>query len=219
VRAALFTIPAVAVVSVALQLSFGFVQSVQFRWVVDALVLKFPPFQFEGARSGWLRDWLIVPPLIMAVLQSYSLFRRELEDRVLSALRPLLEVALVAFLCGIGGFLPSFVAFRADWQLNKALRETSDVVAPINFNVTRPEVGNPIQLMGNTIQLTLEDMEKLYPPLSDASRILLRDATVVVSRNPASRISYSTVVRFRNGLVCTSDGPRRFKRCEMQGQK
>jgi hypothetical protein len=221
VRAALLTIPTVGLVFVALRLSVGFVQGLEYSNFFDSFILRFHPFPFAVAAQDLARkaEWLLVLPLLVAVIQSYRLFRRELEDRLLPVLRPLLELALTVFLFGIAGLSSVFAAYSADRQLDVVLRETSDVIATVNLNITRPEASNPLQL-------TLEDMLKVYPQLSNTSRAWLRYASVVVSRNPGSRFGYSTEVRFRNGLICISGTPARtgpegpiFVNCERKAGK
>ena len=216
IRAALLTIPAIAAVLLALKLGFGFVQSFYVRSLLDSFILRFHPFPFTQeteklADFGGPAGWLILPPVVLAAIQSYRMFRREPEDRPRPAASLFAEVALAAFLIGIVGLLPSFVLFSANRQLNRALIETSDAVATFNLNVARPDVDKPLHL-------NLESISQVNPQLSNAARILLRDATIEVSRSFTGRSSYSTVIRFRNGLTCTSDGPF-FVRCEMPPEK
>jgi hypothetical protein len=44
--------------------------------------------------------WLILPTLLLAVFQSYRLFRTEPQDSIRSVIRYLTPLAIVAFLCG-----------------------------------------------------------------------------------------------------------------------
>jgi polyhydroxybutyrate depolymerase len=109
VRAALWFAPAMAAVLLAGRCG---------GWIapklVDLVVSKFHPFAdfrfinavsnlhlqlfFLGATPLWVISLLLVPTLLVAVVQSYRLFRTPLQGSPLSAVRNLLPLAVTAFL-------------------------------------------------------------------------------------------------------------------------
>jgi hypothetical protein len=117
---------------------------------------------------------LLVPTLLYAVIQSYRLFRAHLQDRALSAVRSLLPLAMLAFLCGC--FSLAFYTFvsRAAWDPKfTALFETIEAIRKIQSRAAKPDAAHPLNL-------TVEDLAKASP-LSKSTRRLLGDSHITLS--------------------------------------
>ena len=63
-----------------------------------------------------LNATILVPTLLYAVIQSYRLFRAQLQDRALSVVRSLLPLAMTAFLCNFSLFAFDTFVGRAAWH-------------------------------------------------------------------------------------------------------
>jgi hypothetical protein len=222
IRAALLVIPAIAFVLAALALSLSFVRVLHFTHTLDPLVLRFHPFPFPGASSttgveqtlgyfGGVTEWLFVPPLLVAVSQSYRLFRREAYERFFAALRPLFGIALAGLVFGYALGIQSAVVIRATQLSFDAFWEANEVIAKLSRTALKPR-----EVAGGPTNLSVEDLSKVAP-LSEASYTVLRGA--VISANlEGVQGRYVTEIRFGNGLSCTPDFISRY-RCEMRTGK
>jgi hypothetical protein len=173
---------------------------------------QFHPFLLPGEQTfghfGQVIGLLIVPPLLVAAIQSYRLFRREAYDRFSAALRPLLQVALAALVFAAALALPpafvtraSHLSFQAWWDANKAIAKLPPDMIPVAASPT---------------QLSVEDLSKVAP-LSEEARIVLRGAAISANRR-TGRGSYVTAIRFGNGLSCTINFISRYH-CERRAEK
>jgi hypothetical protein len=198
IRAALLTLPAIAIVVVAIRLSVISVQRLHFTHTLDPFILKFHPFPFTAELnigyffSREIMNWLIAPPLLLAVIQSYRLFGREVHERFFAVVRPLLEVALTALVVGTMLGIPSAIMTRASQLSFYALMEANDAIGRLPPAVI-PEGAGPTQL-------SVDDLSSAGS-LSDSSRELLRETSISVNGKPGRR---SVSVRFRNGLSCSA---------------
>jgi flagellar biosynthesis protein FliQ len=119
---------------------------------------------------------ILVPTLLYAVIQSYRLFRAQLQDRALSVVRRLLPLAVLAFLCGF--FSLAFYTFvgRAAWAAVDprwiALPETIGALQKIQSGIAKPDAAHPLEL-------TVEDLAKASP-LSKSTRRLLGDSHITL---------------------------------------
>jgi len=117
---------------------------------------------------------ILIPTLLYAVIQSYRLFRAQLQDRALSAVRSLLPLAMLAFLCGC--FSLAFYTFvsQAAWDPKfTALFETIEAIRKIQSRAAKPDAAHPLNL-------TVEDLAKASP-LSKSTRRLLGDSHITLS--------------------------------------
>src|ERR1700674_2828555 len=143
--------------------------------LMDLVVSRFDPFadfRFTNAISNILygryatpamfATLLLVPTLLFAVIQSYWLFRTQLQDSTMSVIRYLLPLALVAFLCSFS--LAAFVAFvdHAKQQMWTLFRETHEAIEKIQPGTAKLDAAHPLQL-------TVEDLAKASP-LSERTR-------------------------------------------------
>ena len=120
-----------------------------------------------------LTTLILVPTLLYAVIQSYRLFRAQLQDRVLSVVRSLLPLAMTAFLCSF--FSLAFYTFvgQARDQKTTALFQIIDAIQKFQSGVGKLDAAHPMQL-------TVEDLAKASP-ISKSTRRLLGDSHITLS--------------------------------------
>jgi hypothetical protein len=123
---------------------------------------------------------ILVPTLPYAVVQSYRLFRAQIQDRALSVVRSLLPLAMLASLCSF--FSLAFYTFvsqaaeasrAAQHPKETALIETVGAIRNILSGAEKPDAAHPLEL-------TVEDLAKVFP-LSKSTRRLLDDSHITVS--------------------------------------
>ncbi len=116
---------------------------------------------------------VLVPTLFLAVIQSYRLFRAQLQDSALSLVRNLLPLAVVTFLCSFS--LMAFFSFvvRVRNQKSIALFETIDAIQKIQAGGAKLDAAHPLQL-------TVEDLAKASP-LSKSTRRVLGNSYITVA--------------------------------------
>jgi hypothetical protein len=120
---------------------------------------------------------ILVPTLLYAAIQSYRLFRAQLQGRALSVVRSLLPLAILAFLCSF--FSMAYYTFvgRAAWAALDprwtALTETIEALRKIQSGVAKPDAAHPLEL-------TVEDLAKAST-LSKSTRRLLGDSHITLS--------------------------------------
>jgi len=155
VRAALWFVPAVGAVLLA-----GRCGGWMAPRLVDLAVSRFDPFayfRFTHAVSS-LQSFLIfatplrvvtlllVPTLLLAVIQSYRLFRAPLQDSIFFVIRNLLPLAITAFLCTLA--LMAFYAFvaHAKQQMWTMFSETHEAIEKIQPGPSKLDATHPPQL-------------------------------------------------------------------------
>jgi hypothetical protein len=118
--------------------------------------------------------WVVLAPtLFLAVIQSYRLFRAQLQDSALTLVRNLLPLAVVPFLCSFSLMaLFSFVV-RAQNQESTALFETIDAIQKIQSGGAKLDAAHPLQL-------TVEDLAKAST-LSKSTRRLLGNSHITLA--------------------------------------
>jgi hypothetical protein len=92
VRAVLWVFPAVGALSLSSRFGTSLGELTAAGTLIDP-VLRIP----DGPAAV---VWLIVPTLLLAVIQSYRLFRTDPQDSIRSVIRYLMPLTIVAFLCG-----------------------------------------------------------------------------------------------------------------------
>ncbi len=134
-----------------------------------------------------LRATILVPTLVLAVIQSYRLFRAQVQDRLLSAVRSLLPLAVTAFLCSFS-WLASYtfvldatghtrmLFFGTGYAIEEILR--AQAIEKARPRLAPPDATHPLQLTGDDVEKAL----KAYPiPLPGDTRRWLRDARITVT--------------------------------------
>ena len=131
--------------------------------------------------------WLLwVPTLLLAVVQSYRLFRTPLQDRALSVVRSLLPLAMTAFLCTFS-LLASYTFVNDATGPTRALMignayAIEEIVRERAIEETRPGVAKLDAT--HPLQLTENDVENAFPRLfayQESTRRWLRNARITVS--------------------------------------
>ena len=160
---------------------------------------------------------LLFPTLLFAVIQSYRLFRAQLQDRTLSVVRSLLPLAVTAFLC-------SFLLLASYTFVNDATGQTRMVFFTAHYTIeetlrrraiekTLPRVANPDGI--EALQLTGDDVEKAfkaYPfSLPAITRRWLRNARITVTPDKSHPGGFSCV-ETRWGATCLLFGHHPFGR-------
>jgi hypothetical protein len=124
-----------------------------------------------------LTTLILVPTMLCAVIQSYRLFRAQLQDRALSVLRSLLPLATLASLCGFSSLASYTFVGRAAWATLDprwtGLTETIEALRKIQSGVAKPDASHPLEL-------NVEDLAKAFP-LSKSTRRLLGDSHITLS--------------------------------------
>jgi len=150
--------------------------------MVDFILAKFDPFanlRFAVAVSKLSSFWsfnrpappmlaiLGVPALLLAVIQSYRLFRTQLQDSTRSLVRNLLPLGMVVFLLTF-----SWVAFNA--FVDRAGWEVWNLFGPTNVALDKILPGASSSDAMHPLQLTVDDLVKALPsspfPLSESMR-------------------------------------------------
>jgi hypothetical protein len=224
VRAALWLFPAIG--SLVLAGLFG-------NWVgreaMNLIVSRFDlftNFRFTNAVSSLQRfvvlatpprviTFLLVPTLLIAVIQSYRMFREQVQDSTLFVTRKLLPLAITAFLSIFSLMaLNAFVA-NAQQQMWSMFRETHEAIEKIQPDTAKMDATHPLQL-------TAEDLVKAAP-LSERTQRWLRDSRISVAPDewhPGGRYccggnwsigiapgkdqsGYLAVIRLPSGSDCT----------------
>jgi len=116
---------------------------------------------------------VLVPTLFLAVIQSYRLFRSQLQNSTLSVIRSLLPLAMVAFLCSFS--LLAFFSFvnRARHPKFDALFETIGAIQKIQAGGAKLDARHPLQL-------TVEDLAKASR-LSKSTRRFLGNSHITLA--------------------------------------
>ena len=120
VGAVLWTFPALGVVLFCINRGISLAGTLANAGTLDSVISRFHPFPHPTSSFDAL--WLLVacvPPLLVAFVQTYFLFHREVNDSFLSVIRLLLPVALVALLFSLSSGLIVWIPFRAEFLLHR----------------------------------------------------------------------------------------------------
>src|SRR5208282_5519548 len=116
---------------------------------------------------------LLIPTLVFATIQSYRLFRKQLQDSPLFVVRRLVPLAIITFLSSFSLAAFSFFVASAPEQMRRLFLETHQAIEKLQPVLVKLDAGHPLQLTG-------EDLAKAYP-LSERTRRWLRDARITVA--------------------------------------
>jgi hypothetical protein len=134
----------------------------------------------DFARAGVL--WLFVPTLILALIQSYRLFRMQPQDSVLWMLRCLLPLIMVTVLWSFS-VSAGFVSSR--WEPFSETRQALDKLQPGTAK----------------LELAGEDLAK-GSPLTALTRRWLRGSSILVAPDKAHSSGYLATIHLASGLEC-----------------
>ena len=142
---------------------------------------------------------LLVPALLFALLQSYRLFRADLQGSTRSLVRNLLPLAMMVFLLTFSWGAFNAFADHAGWQVWMLFGETNRALEKILPGAANADAMHPLHL-------TVDDLAKAtaspFPPLSESTRRLLRDSRITVTPDKAHP----------RGFYCR-EYPRRWNSC------
>ena len=138
-----------------------------------------------------LRTTMLVPTLLFAVVQSYRLFRAQLQDTALSVVRSLLPLAMTAFLCSFSLLaIDTFVnvatgqeqmlLFGTNYAIEETFRE--EAIEKSRADAAKLDATHPLQLTG----VDVENAFKAHPfLLPDGTRRWLRNARITITPDKA----------------------------------
>jgi ABC-type transport system involved in multi-copper enzyme maturation permease subunit len=140
---------------------------------------------------------LLVPTLLLAVIQSYRLFRTQLQDSALSAVRYLLPLAIVAFLCSFSLMAFGDLVFHAKQQMWSMFNETHEAIEKIQPGTASLDATHPLQL-------TVEDLVKVAP-LSERTQRWLRNSRISVASDKPPSAGRDCCWRNSRGFTSAAD--------------
>lgn len=142
----------------------------------------------DFARAGVL--WLFVPTLVLALIQSYRLFRRQPQDSALWMLRSLMPLVVVTILWSFAAYA-GFVS--SSWQPFGETRQALDKLQPAT----------------TTIERLGEDLAKSSHLTAPTER-WLRGSSITVAPSHSHLPGYFATIHLASGLECrptvTHDG-------------
>ena len=160
-------------------------------WPAPFIMLYFQPLAsylawFEGSaiHIGLTLAVLCIPTAILAIIQSYRLFRAQVQDGTLSLVRNLAPLALLAFLCSFS--LAAYSAFvdSAAWEVNGLIFDTHNAIEKILPDAGKLGAAQPLQL-------TVDDLAKAGPfRFGKSTQRRLRDSRITVTPNTAHPSDY-----------------------------
>jgi ABC-type transport system involved in multi-copper enzyme maturation permease subunit len=116
---------------------------------------------------------ILVPTLLYAGIQSYRLFRTQLQAGAMSLVRNLLPLAGTAFLCGFAALAFYAAVGRARNYKTIALLETVQAIQKLSSRAAKLDAAHPVEL-------TVDDLAKAAP-LSKSARRWLGNSHITLS--------------------------------------
>jgi hypothetical protein len=182
VRAALWLFP--LMITLAFAGEFGGWVAPKLMDLVASRFDLFTNFQFTNAvsnlqRFAWLATplrlitLLLAPTLLMAVIQSYRMFREQLQDSIWSMTRNLLPLAIAVLLSAFSLMALYALVANAQQQMWAMFRETHEAIAKIQSDTAKLDGTHPLQL-------TVEDLAKAAT-LSERTQHWLRNSSISVA--------------------------------------
>src|SRR5579862_815646 len=117
----------------------------------------------------------LVPILLFAIIQSFRLFRAQVQEGTLSVIRKLAPMAAMVFLCVFSLVALVTLVDRARRQMWTMFHETQEAIVKIQAGTANLDAAQPLQL-------TMEDLAKASP-LSERTRRWLRNSRISVGPN------------------------------------
>jgi len=219
VRASLLTFPIVGLAGAAGTIGYLLGILPPFGKLNDFLLTTFHPYPFSGSFvslqdhhfpgaflviSSALPFILSAPVLVVAVLQSYRLFRRDMTNQEALALRNFVPLLIVSLLAGTSISVARDFLFRPTAQQQLVLNEVHDGVVKLYIDNAPLDATHPLQVNPEELAKTT--------PLSTVTRNWLRGATVAVyPMDPAVKIGpkaspYYVSILFSTGRECRTAG-------------
>jgi len=214
VRATLLVFPALGAVSWAYWGGIAFVQLwLRPETISGGVASMLHPFPFAPSTRTmlaqiqiWGLQWFVIPLVAVGAIQSYRLFRREIQDSVSFVIRQMLPPVIAAFLCGLFMSFPHVVEASVDGQTYTVLLEVSRAIEKMQIDPAKLDAAHPLEL-------TLDDLSRTSP-LSDRLRRWVDGTVITVTPRVITRPSwrngrpylatfnYFTSVRLKNDWNC-----------------
>jgi hypothetical protein len=220
VRATLFVFPALAAVGWAWRAGAGIVFRDRFNpdGIWGLLASRLHPFPFAPpARELFFQTqpWGLVCSavllVVVAAVQSYRLFRREVQVSVPFAIRSLVPPVIAAFLGGLLAPVPYAVVRSVDGQTYSVLLEVGRAIQKMQIDHAKLDAAHPLEL-------TLDDISRTSP-VSDRVRRWVDGGVITVTprvirglswknggghgdRPSFETFNYFTSFRLRNDWSC-----------------
>jgi ABC-type transport system involved in multi-copper enzyme maturation permease subunit len=118
----------------------------------------------------WTIFW--IPSLILAVIQSYRLFRAPIRDGAASVARKLSPLVVLALLCSLFAFSFVRLSNQASERVFSSIFSVDRAIQNVLSNSANRETAQPMQL-------SADDLKKAYPPRVSPSS-WLHDATLTI---------------------------------------
>jgi hypothetical protein len=136
---------------------------------------------------------MFVPAVLFAIVQSYRLFRAQVQGRTLSVVRSLLPLIMLVFLCSLG--LSAYFTFvsEAAWRVEGLTRGTHEAIEKILPTTTNQDAAQPLQLTVDDLAeaLARNDGAKDSPfLLTESTRRWLHNSRITVTPNKAHPRDY-----------------------------
>jgi hypothetical protein len=188
--------------------------------IIDYLVLKTHAFPVSygllrfALQPGWIWVTLILGSLVLvALFQSYRMFRRERTESIANIGRPLIQLCVVGFLVASVQGLPYRFVSDIYRQQDAVMREVGRAVDNLNLDPSTLDAAHPKPI-------TEEELANVYP-LSSLTRTWLANARIAVTPKPNHLVRWmiygkwreetarlAANVYFRNGSECRVYGMR-----------
>jgi len=201
VAAVLWVIP----VTIALGYAGYFAKQFAYQFVSFVFSWRLSPFAnfrfaweiarvFNGLEPDYRNVWLFYllqspttclvltggPALLLALVQSYRLFRAQLQSGTRSVVRNLLPLLMLVFLSGFSFTASSFSLFGASLQVWMLFNATDHAIQKTVPRAAKLHPTEPLELTG-------DDVAKAWPPwpLEESIRSWLRGARITVTPDKA----------------------------------
>lgn len=126
-----------------------------------------------GANFMLIATLFLVPMLLVVLIQSYRLFRIQVQDGTLFVIRNLIPLAITAFLCSFSLLAFFFLVDHAKREMWTMFHETHEAIEKVQPGTPNLDAMHPLQLTG-------EDLAKTAL-LSERTRRWLRNSTITVA--------------------------------------
>jgi ABC-type transport system involved in multi-copper enzyme maturation permease subunit len=210
VPAALFALPAMALVLTASAWGGALVGRLSESGVLDLFLARMHPFPIGDKTARWLfaitdgyagAAWIAVPLIAFTLIQSRRLFRGELTPGWQPIGRRFVPLLVLALVFGALQRTPRAVAYRLSGQTWKVLAQVSQTLNTMSVDANQP------------VTLTFEELSK-RSPLSELARVWLKDSTITFAPAEFTRhrvkdgkwslvtFSHYATVKFPHGWTC-----------------
>lgn len=209
VRAALWVFPALGILFLTIR--FGAWVGEILLNLVESRFDLFADFGFTNSASNLPFDTLLEhetltaaallsPVLLVALVQSYRLFRKQLQDSALFVVRRLSPLAIIVLFISVSLAFSLILSFHAKQQMWTMFQETHQAIEKVHPDLANLDAAHPLQITG-------EDLAKASP-LSERTRRWLGRASITVAPDRAQPRRQDWLAMNSRGLVSTPNTSR-----------